>query len=172
MEIVNRWWAVPISYEPSDLVEVPLDYTTNAGRRRYLLRRAARDAVVKMIDAARSEGVDFRVASPYRSGPTQTRIYQNNIKKNFAQRSSAPPGHSEHQLGTTIDFSLAPRGRFLKDTDPAYHWLVENAARFGFVQTYTAENVDKTGYIVEPWHWRYFGAGHKDQGGPTPGSGR
>jgi D-alanyl-D-alanine dipeptidase len=155
-EIVNRWWAVPISYEPTDLVHVPLEYTNNVEGRQYLLRRAARDAVVAMIDAARAEGIDFRVASPYRSGATQTTIYQNNVSNNLAQRSSAPPGHSEHQLGTTTDFSLAPSGRFLNNNDPAYLWLAENAARFGFVQTYTAGNIAETGYIEEPWHWRYL----------------
>jgi LAS superfamily LD-carboxypeptidase LdcB len=156
-EIVNRWWAVPIAYEPSDLVEIPLTYTTNVSGRIYLLRRAARDAVVAMLEAARADGLDFRVGSPYRSGASQTTIYQNNVSRNLAQRSSAPPGHSEHQLGTTMDFSIQSGSRFLRNTDPEYQWLVQNAARFGFVQTYTADNIGETGYIEEPWHWRYFG---------------
>ena len=156
-EIVNRWWGVPIDYEPSDLVTVPSVYTNNIAGRDYLLREEARDAVVAMIEAAWADGVDFRVASPYRSGERQTSIYQSNVANNLAQRFSAPPGHSEHQLGTCIDFSRGPSGPFLSTSDAAWQWLDASGADHGFVQTYTADNIDQTGYIEEPWHWRYFG---------------
>ncbi len=157
-EIVNRWWAVPIDYEPSDLVTIPSIYTNNVSGRIYLLREEARDAVTAMIDAARADGIDFRVASPYRSGERQTSIYLNNVSNNLAQRFSAPPGHSEHQLGTCVDFSRGPTGPFLRTSDAAWQWLDVHGADHGFVQTYTADNIDETGYIEEPWHWRYFGA--------------
>ncbi len=77
-----------------------------------------------------------------------------------SQNKVAKPGHSEHQLGTTVDlcgldpktvlnpnFNLTKEGR----------WLRENASRFGFYQSYTKENQHLTGYIPEPWHYRFLG---------------
>ncbi len=47
---------------------------------------------------------------------------------------------------------------------PAFQWLFKNAAFFGFVLSYPVENDSrpelvnsKSGYIFEPWHWRYIG---------------
>ena len=86
---------------------------------------------------------------------------------------SALPGQSEHQLGTAVDFvtyivSANPLVNGYKlepemDQTPAFAWLQQNAYRFGFIMTYpkspagaTAVNA-QTGYVYEPWHWRYVG---------------
>lgn len=163
-EIINRWWGIPIEYEPSDLVVLPGELALRS-QREYRLRREAAEALVRMLEAARTDGIDIRVVSAYRSGPTQQRIYASNIgRRGFRQRSSAPPGHSEHQLGTTLDLtdSLGEhvlRGSFGETPEGA--WLRENGVRFGFVQSYTPPLVTITGYIVEPWHWRYWGSPEK-----------
>ena len=34
-------------------------------------------------------------------------------------------------------------------------WLKEYASQFGFRQSYTLENSEETGYLPEPWHYRY-----------------
>lgn len=161
-EVVNRWWGIPHEYEPSDLVTLPDAYVSRPDSdREYQLRREAAEAMMRMLDAAEAEGFGLRVASPYRSGATQRRIYAGNVARNPAQRSSAPPGHSEHQLGTTADLVPWPREEgargFLKKDDAQHGWLLENAERFGFRQTYRAGNIAETGYIEEPWHWRYMG---------------
>ena len=157
-ELVNRWWGVPISYEPDDLAEVPWEYTAQSPGRVYLLREEVVEAVTALIDAAWEDGVDFRVSSPYRSGPSQQTIYNRNVQNSgLNQRFSAPPGHSEHQLGTTVDFSSPRTGRFLRNEDPEYEWVAEHGESFGFRQSYTADNIEETGYIEEPWHWRYWG---------------
>jgi len=166
-EIVNRWWGIPIDYEADDIVALPQEYTRGSHDHQYRLRQPAAEAAMAMIDAAKNDGVRLIVSSPYRSGETQQRIYGRNVKRNPAQRSSAPPGHSEHQLATTIDFSGGStrferedgsvRYRFLRNGDPEHDWLKVNGARFGFRQTYLADNTHETGYIEEPWHWRYMG---------------
>ncbi len=154
-EIVNRWWGIPISYEPDDLVTIPSSYAGGQTTRR--LRAEPLTHAMAMIDAMRLDGLDMFISSPYRSGPTQKNIYDGNVANSgLNQRFSAPPGHSEHQLGTTIDFAR-PGGGFLRNTDPQHAWMVDNAAGFGFRQTYTGDNTDETGYIEEPWHWRYLG---------------
>jgi D-alanyl-D-alanine carboxypeptidase len=59
---------------------------------------------------------------------------------------SARPGHSEHQLGTTID------------VEGGEAWLADEAWRYGFVVSYPFEHSpDTTCYKAEPWHLRYVG---------------
>jgi hypothetical protein len=156
-ELVNRWWGVPISYAADDLAVIPFAYTTQIAGRDYRLRQDALDAFIAMRTAAVAQGINLYALSPYRSGASQTTIYLNNVNNNLAQRSSAPPGHSEHQLGTTVDIASVPGGSFIGKNSPAHVWLMNNGADYGWRQTYTATNIDETGYIEEPWHWRYFG---------------
>ena len=39
-----------------------------------------------------------------------------------------------------------------------YAWLIENAHLYGFILRYPPGHEHITGYIYEPWHWRYIGA--------------
>ncbi len=159
-EIVNRWWALPSNYQADDLMDVPDKYQANGGRGRKLqLRKEACEQIVKMFDAASAEGIELRVGSPFRAWDTQKSIYDRNVgRAGLKQRFSAPPGHSEHQLGTTTDISFnnGDRWKFLEKDTPEHDWISKNGARFGFRQTYLADNIDETGYVEEPWHWRYF----------------
>ena len=62
---------------------------------------------------------------------------------------AARPGHSEHQLGTAIDFRLP--------TTAALDWLAEHAHEHGFVLSYPEGKQRITGYRPEPWHVRFVG---------------
>jgi hypothetical protein len=161
-EKVDRWWGLPLDYEPDDLAPVPAEWAGDAERERpYQLRVDARDALLRLLEAARADGIEIRVISAYRSGSTQRSIFLRNITRSgAAQRYSAPPGHSEHQLGTCVDLTDAARQHDFSrtfDEQPEGQWLEQNATRFGFVRSYRPGNVDQTGYISEPWHWRYWG---------------
>jgi hypothetical protein len=166
-EIVNRWWGIPLEYEPNDLVALPPEYTRQVEGRVYRLRREAATSLVEMMDAMRADDLEIYVSSPYRSGESQKAIYRRSASQHgLSQRRSAPPGHSEHQLGTTVDLASTRAGRSLRNTDPQHAWLEENAAKYGWRQTYRADNTGQTGYIEEPWHWRYMGrsdSGEKDR---------
>jgi LAS superfamily LD-carboxypeptidase LdcB len=81
---------------------------------------------------------------------------------------SALPGQSEHQLGTALDIVTDIPGMGWKlepemDQTPAFAWLQVNAYKFGFVLSYPKgpngpkEVNPRTGYVYEPWHWRYVG---------------
>jgi len=159
-EKVDRWWGLPLDYEPDDLVPVPKHYRA-AEDRDYKLRREACDALVAMLDAARADGIEIRVTSAYRAGRYQQGLYEKAVAKDGGkQRYSAPPGHSEHQLGTCVDLVDPPQRELFTegfgDTVQG-KWLTANAGRFGFRRSYTPQNVKDTGYISEPWHWRYIG---------------
>ena len=73
---------------------------------------------------------------------------------------SAPPGHSMHQLGTAVDFTNAEVGYGLYQSfasTSSYNWLLYNAGYYGFVLTYPPGGQQESGYIWEPWQWRYVG---------------
>lgn len=67
------------------------------------------------------------------------------------------PGHSEHQLGLALDFSVEgfKQEHFVDSVQ--YEWLKDNAHRFGFIQSYQAEKEELTGKAERPWHWRFVG---------------
>ncbi|MDD3663185.1 MAG: M15 family metallopeptidase, partial [Candidatus Pacebacteria bacterium] len=73
----------------------------------------------------------------------------------------AKAGYSEHQLGTTIDLSGSSIGYASTLTKfggtPEDLWLNENAHKYGFVQSYPIGKEEVTGYMYEPWHYRYLG---------------
>ena len=111
-----------------------------------------------LFEAARKDGVDLYAASAYRSFASQGQLKSSYTVKygTGANAFSADQGYSEHQLGTTLDFTTKKSGgSFLGfEASPAYSWLTKNAYRYGFVLSYPKDNAY---YVYEPWHWRYVG---------------
>jgi len=112
----------------------------------------------KMMEDALDDGVELWVTSAFRSFD-----YQSQIKDSYtitygsgANAFSADQGFSEHQLGTTIDFTTRGLNGGLSgfQTTPAYQWLLDNAHKYGFTLSYPEGN---TYYVFEPWHWRFVG---------------
>lgn len=146
----------------------PVDLTPLPDRMSYfvdlpiVLRQEAADAMILMLDAAREQGFEIVVRSAYRSYADQERTYAYNVAafgQEYADRSSARPGHSEHQLGTTGDLTSASNGFALEGfgNTAEGRWVAENAATFGFVLSYPEGAEQITGYVYEPWHVRYVG---------------
>ena len=109
--------------------------------------------------ATRAEGIDISVLSGYRSFGTQASLksqYSVTYGAGTSNKFSADQGYSEHQLGTTVDFTTKKTGEPLTgfDKTPAYEWLLQNAYRFGFILSYPKGNAY---YVFEPWHWRFVG---------------
>ena len=103
-----------------------------------------------LVAAAAAAGHKLYATSAYRSYADQVTTFaqiERGRGRAHALRVAARPGHSEHQLGTTIDFG--PRS--------AWPWLAANAHKFGFVLSYPKGKTRLTGYAYEPWHFRYFG---------------
>ncbi len=118
-------------------------------------------ALQEMFSAAAKDAYPtFRVNSGYRSYDTQVQAYNGAIAqfgKDYADRTSALPGHSEHQLGTTAD--VCARGLCLEDFigTPEASWLAQNSWKYGFIVSYPEGKEAITGYAAEPWHVRYVG---------------
>ena len=130
-----------------------------------LLRKEAADALVAMLQAARAGGHELRVRSTYRSYEEQAVTFQywiTQLGEEEASRFSAPAGHSEHQLGTTVDLTSAGVGWQLVQSfgqTPEGEWLAAHAHEHGFALSYPQGGEEITGYAYEPWHFRYIGRG-------------
>ena len=141
--------------EAKDLVVV---HTDDDGRAHELVSSAS-EAWHAMKDAASDAGYHLFIVSAFRSVGRQAEIVQakhlSGISNDEIFAVSAPPGYSEHHTGRAIDVStpgyLSLEEEF--ENSPAFAWLQENAAQFGFSMTYPRGN--KFGYLYEPWHWYY-----------------
>ena len=149
------------NWEPSDLVSIPRRMMMPG--RNGQVRRKVLPALKKMLRAAKRKGLRLNVRSAYRSFHTQCVTYESKVRKHgkeHAMRYSAKPGHSQHQLGTTVDISAARLDWTLSDNlakTREGRWLARNASRFGFVLSYPKNREKATGYAFEPWHFRYVG---------------
>lgn len=161
--IVSKSKCLPSTYAPSDLVDVG-----TAGIRKtkssLQVRAVIVDDLTAMVSAMKKEGIgDAAVLSCYRSYATQVSTYNYWVATTGqanADLVSARPGHSEHQLGTTCDFTsseIADRISTDFATTDAGKWLLANAPSYGFRLSYPAGQTKTTGYTYEPWHWRWVG---------------
>jgi D-alanyl-D-alanine carboxypeptidase len=128
-------------------------------KKNLLLRDEILPFLHLLLDNATNAGIDIKVLSAYRSFDEQSKLkdsYTIVYGTGTANQFSADQGYSEHQLGTTVDFTASSTGATLsafKKTG-AYAWLLENAYKYGFTLSYPEGNKY---YIYEPWHWRFVG---------------
>jgi LAS superfamily LD-carboxypeptidase LdcB len=164
--VLDPMYRLPSSYKPpvEELVRITWRGVISP-KGGYWLRREAAQAVSAMFAAAKVDKISLRILSAYRSYSTQVRVFANWVAKSGLQQArkySAVPGHSEHQLGTTVDLgSLTgiPWSSPKFATSPTALWLEAHAYKFGFVRSYPAgaANIALSCYGAEAWHWRYVG---------------
>ena len=96
----------------------------------HLLSRLAITNLLRMIEVARSDGVELVVSSAYHSFAYQSRLYrscQQQLGMVALDRVLAQPSHSQHQLGTAVDVG---------SVEPGYgelvagRWQARNARHF------------------------------------------
>ncbi len=137
--LVDTEYSLPANYKPHDLV----------GYGRVLLRKEAMAQMEKMQEAARKDGITLRPISTYRSYEYQAGLLRRTRNPAYV----AEPGHSQHQLGTAIDFNTVDPA----DEDiPALKWLRKHAGEFGFSLSFPKGEEAETGYPYEAWHYRYI----------------
>jgi LAS superfamily LD-carboxypeptidase LdcB len=146
------------NYTPRGLSLIDDKYVLDASRDLQFHSKAI-DKLYTLLDVARSSGLDLYVASAYRSFDEQNDLkakYKITYGAGTANTFSADQGYSEHQLGTTVDFTTQKIGGGLAgfDKTPEYKWLLDNAYKYGFALSYPEDNPY---YVFEPWHWRFVG---------------
>jgi poly-gamma-glutamate synthesis protein (capsule biosynthesis protein) len=158
---VGQEVAIPVpSYVPPDLI--PLDKSISEGNF-VCLRKEVASTIARMLADAKANGLTLTVSSGFRSYKTQQAILTHwiGIRGSEAYKRVAKPGYSEHQLGTTVDFSGSTinfdSATEAFGTSPEALWLETHAASYGFVRSYPEGKEAITGYAYEPWHYRYVG---------------
>ncbi len=149
--LVNPYMGVGDNFKPHATKTV-------GGRKMSTL---AAGALQEMFDAAKEDGYNMWVNSGYRGVSEQRYLYNRAVAKYGPdQNDTAVPGHSEHHTGFAADLTWTSREGYISNNqvyDDEYDWLMENCHKYGFILRYTKGSEDITGYIFEPWHYRYIG---------------
>ena len=114
-----------------------------------------------MAKEAQNLGYNLRAISTYRTYEYQENLYQNYAKQdgiNKADTYSARPGFSEHHTGLAIDIDNTKTSYLNFENTEEFKWMQDNAYKYGFILRYKKDKEDITGYIYEPWHYRYVGS--------------
>jgi D-alanyl-D-alanine carboxypeptidase len=190
LAIVNRSPTGQLApdWAPGDLVDLRSGQRASAGDcdKIHCLRREAAAALTELLAEMKKRGFPGKVESAFRGYGTQCGTFVRWASKGGfceATEQSALPGHSQHQLGTTVDlfteeWAKDERGVFREGfgCTPAGRYLQEHATELGFVMPYPIHPDDrhpkqscvvrwdipininpKTGYRFEHWHLRYVG---------------
>jgi D-alanyl-D-alanine carboxypeptidase len=151
---------LPNTYVPPNLVPVAeAGFASGGGR---LIRSLVVEDLAALRQAAADAGHPIELVAAYRSYDAQASLFKrrkDDLGLAAAERKTARAGHSEHQLGTAVDFKTQGAADVNAgwDSTATGRWVLENAWRFGFIQSYQKGKTAVTCYAYEPWHYRYFG---------------
>lgn len=162
--LVDKTHPLPVGYVPPELVKLDGNNPATGTSASYVISRndlsltpETEKILEVMASDAREEGITLVVSSTYRSYDYQKSIYERNVRlygQEVTDRESARAGHSQHQLGTAIDFgSITDDFEYTKPGQ----WLFANAKKYGFSLSFPKGMEPVTGYRYECWHYRYIG---------------
>lgn len=152
--LINKCNKLDKNYIPKDLKLINTKYATT----NQYLKKDAHNAFITMAKDALKENIHFYAGSTYRSYNYQNKLHNKYILDytyEIAERFSAKAGHSEHQTGLAVDI-LNHNWNYLNNKDIEYSWLITNSYKYGFILRYPKNKEKITGYIYEPWHFRYL----------------
>jgi len=144
------------NYVPKTVLQIDPQYVTNS-KEQYIHANVL-PFLYALLEDAKKNGIDLKVRWGLRSFLEQYKLKTDDVMiyGSGANKFTADQGYSEHQLGTTIDFTTnefnGNSSSFYKTK--AYPWLLDNAYKYGFILSYPENNKY---YIFEPWHWRFVG---------------
>jgi D-alanyl-D-alanine carboxypeptidase len=160
--LVDWIYRTTSTYVPHDLTAASRAGLSGGGSVRSLVIIDLR----AMTAAAKRAGAPIAAESAYRSYRTQVATFASWVRRlgySTAIVGSARPGHSEHQLGTVIDFKSAGGSApwaingYDWARSKAGAWMKANAWKYGFMMSYPSGRKSQVCYGYEPWHYRYYG---------------
>lgn len=145
------------NYVPESLASIPSEFIYEKDKEMQIHTKVL-PFLLDLLNASVSAGMDLKIISAYRSFGEQS-VLKGAYTVSYGSGAnvfSADQGYSEHQLGTTVDFTTASVGSSFSgfSKTKGYEWLVQNAYKYGFIVSYPKEN---TFYQFEPWHFRFVG---------------
>ena len=155
--LIDKKHFVSSDYVPKDLMPVKNNDLWNVSRNDLSLRPEVYAALEELSRAALADGIKLMVSSTYRSYQYQEGLFNRYVAQDgveLAERYSARPGTSQHQLGVAIDF-----GSITDDWGDTKmgKWVYDHAAEYGWSLSFPQGYEDVTGYMWECWHFRYIG---------------
>lgn len=152
---------------------VPEDYSFTLGTITGSMKCDVRiiDELMAMLEAAKADGIDLVICSPYRDYNRQTVLFERKIDYymergysyleayKIASITVTVPGASEHQIGLALDIvsdTYTSLDTGFGKTDAGI-WLKEHGYEYGFILRYPLGKEYITGIQYEPWHYRYVG---------------
>ncbi len=145
---------------PSRLVPIGVPHASKVKQ----IEALTNQQLIKMFADAKQAGISLYVVSGYRSFDYQIGLferYRRNHGFEAANRFSALPGQSEHQTGLVVDMVDANSNMSLDQSfedSAAFKWLDAHAHQYGFILSYPKGKEAITGYVYEPWHYRFVGS--------------
>ena len=155
--LIDKKHTVSSDYIPKNLIPLKKNELFDINKNNLSLRPEAYEALKKLAEAALKDGIKLTVSSTYRSYEYQKNLFDYWVSVDGleeAERESARPGTSQHQLGLALDF--APVDDAFDET-PAGKWVYENASKYGWSLSFPQGYEHITGYRWECWHFRYIG---------------
>ncbi|MBR0318277.1 MAG: M15 family metallopeptidase [Spirochaetia bacterium] len=152
--IADKKHLLAADYDPGELVSLD-GKGIKVNKKGMKLEKVTFEALKKMLDDSAKEGLSLMVSSAYRDYKYQVGLYNYYISvygKEKTDTFSAPPGASQHQLGTVVDFNDV-ENTFAGTKEEI--WLTENAWKYGFSLSFPKGYENVTGYNWESWHFRY-----------------
>lgn len=152
---------------------VPEDYTFPLGTITGSMQCDERilEDLLAMMQAAKKDGVNLVICSPYRDYNRQTYLFEKKITRYMnagmsymdayktASVTVTSPNASEHRIGLAIDFysnTYKSLDEGFADTETG-KWLAVHSSEYGFILRYPKGKEFITGIEYEPWHFRYVG---------------
>lgn len=155
--IVNKYYQLGKGYEPANKKLIPIS-RSNWGN--SYLEETTYNAFMQLVTDAEAQGYKLVNTSAFRTYEDQENLFNNYMKTNgeeWTLKSSAKPGHSEHHTGLATDIVKPGVSMYSFGDTKEFVWLKENAYKYGFILRYPEDKEYLTGYMYEPWHYRYVG---------------
>lgn len=150
---VNPYFRLKADFTPHQLEKVTLPKIHRQSEV-MLIDQKTQEMYQQLFTETTSLGLELVIFSAYRSYAYQSHLYEQAKNPDYV----AKPGASEHQTGCALDIATLDTGlsEYFEQT-AEFHFLKDNAHRFGFILRYPKGKEHITGYPHESWHFRYVG---------------
>ena len=161
MVLVNKTHPLPADWED----KLQTVHMTNSVGNDVEVEVKAYDAYLQLKADLEKEGIYVDLDSARRSVADQQRImdeFTRDYGADYAKKTVAQPGYSEHHTGLALDLYLIIDGVDVDENEDMMQYpeiwdkIHEKLAENGFILRYLNDKEHITGYGYEPWHIRYI----------------
>ena len=161
--LVNKTNPLPTGWE--DIIET-VKITNSVDDTVEIEKKAYEAYELLKADLEENDGIEIELDSARRTVAAQQEIMDSYIERygeEYAVKTVAAPGYSEHHTGLALDlyFRLDGEDIYYNEDLVRYPGIWEQIhaklADYGFIVRYVDGKEHITGYSYEPWHIRYVG---------------